>query len=212
MPPVTRRRLSTEAPRIAKELIAVFARMGVPDEILTDQGPNFMSALLEEVYRLLQITRIRTIPYHPQTDGLVERFNGTLKAMLKKFVSRNQKDWDEYLLYLLFAYRELTQESTGFCPFELLLGRKVRGPLDILRESWTGDVENEETLVATYAVQMCDRLQEMAELVKENAGKAQQRPMTEGLDRGLYRWDTRPWCCCLTKGTASSWSGLDPTR
>ena len=102
MPPVTQRRLSTEAPRIAKELIAVFARMGVPDEILTDQGPNFMSALLEEVYRLLQITRIRTTPYHPQTDGLVERF----KAMLKKFVSRNQKDWDEYLLYLLFAYRE----------------------------------------------------------------------------------------------------------
>ena len=174
---------STEAPRIAKELIAVFARMGVPDEILTDQGPNFMSALLEEVYRLLQITRIRTTPYHPQTDGLVERFNGTLKAMLKKFVSRNQKDWDEYLPYLLFAYREVPQESTGFSPFELLFGRHVRGPLDILRESWTGDVENEETPVAAYVVQMRDRLQEMAELVKENAGKAQQR-QKRAYDRG----------------------------
>ena len=85
---------STEAPRISKELVAVFARVGIPDEILSDQGTNFMSTLLEEVYRLLQVKRIRTSPYHPQTDGLVERFNGTLKMMLRKFVSRNQKDWD----------------------------------------------------------------------------------------------------------------------
>ena len=67
---------SIEASRIAKELITVFARVGIPEEILTDQGTNFMSTLLGEVYRLLQINRIRTTPYHPQTDGLVERFNG----------------------------------------------------------------------------------------------------------------------------------------
>lgn len=78
---------STEASRIAKELVGIFARMGIPEEILTDQGTNFMSTMLEEIYQLLQITRIRTTPYHPQTDGLVERFNGTLKSMLKKFVS-----------------------------------------------------------------------------------------------------------------------------
>ena len=71
---------STEATRIARELIVLFSRMGIPEEILTDQGTNFMSALLEEVYRMLHIKRIRTTPYHPQTDGLVERFNGTLKS------------------------------------------------------------------------------------------------------------------------------------
>ena len=64
---------STEAGRVAKELVSVFARVGVPDEILMDQGSNFMSALLGEVYLLLNIQRIRTTPYHPQTDGLVER-------------------------------------------------------------------------------------------------------------------------------------------
>ena len=79
--------------------------------INSDQGTNFISALLEEVYQVLQIKRIRTSPYHPQTDGLMERFNGTLKMMLRKFVSRNQKDWDDYLPYLLFAYREVPQES-----------------------------------------------------------------------------------------------------
>ena len=165
---------STEASQIARELIGMFARVGVPEEILTDQGPNFMSSLLQELYRLLQIKRIRTTPYHPQTDGLVERFNGTLKAMLKKFVNRTQKDWDEYLPYLLFAYREVPQESTGFSPFELLYGRRVRGPLDVLRETWTGESE-EGVPGAACVVEMRNRLHEMTELVRENAGRAQQR-------------------------------------
>ena len=83
---------------VLAELVAVFARVRVPDEILSDQGLNFMSALLEEVDRLLYIWRICTTPYHLQTDGLIERVNGTLKAMLKKFVSYNQKDCDDCLL------------------------------------------------------------------------------------------------------------------
>ena len=120
------------APRVVKELIQLFARVGIPEEILTDQGPNFMSSLLEELYRLLQIRRIRTTPYHPQTDGLVERFNGTLKSMQGKFVADSQNDWDTYLPYVLFAYREVPQESTVFSPFQLLYGRRARGPLDVL--------------------------------------------------------------------------------
>ena len=61
-----------DAEHIAEELLKVFARVGVPEEILTDQGNNFTSQLLAEVYRLLHIQPIRTSPYHPQTDGLVE--------------------------------------------------------------------------------------------------------------------------------------------
>ena len=60
------------ASTIAEELIKLFSKMGVPEEILTDQGTNFTSRLLDEVYRLLQIKPIRTTPYHPQTDCLVE--------------------------------------------------------------------------------------------------------------------------------------------
>ena len=113
-------------------------------------------------------------PYHPQNDGLVERFNGTLKSMLKKFVNKNGKDWDECLPYILFAYREVPQETTGFSPFELLFGRKVRGPLDVLKEAWTGVTEPENP-VAAYVCEMRKRLQEMAELVQINANKAQQK-------------------------------------
>ena len=73
-----------DANQITEELISFFARVGIPEEILTDQGTNFTSQPMQEVYRLLQIKPIRTTPYHPQMDGLVERFNHTLKSMLKK--------------------------------------------------------------------------------------------------------------------------------
>ena len=165
---------STEASRIAKELVTLFSRVGIPEEILTDQGTNFMSTLLQEIYRLLNISRIRTSPYHPQTDGLVERFNGTLKAMMRKFTAKNKRDWDEYLPYLLFAYREAPQESTGFSPFELLYGRRVRGPLDVLREVWAEE-ESKKTTEVTHLIQMRERLEEMACLVKANLQKAQRR-------------------------------------
>ena len=111
-----------------------------------------MSSLLQEIYSLLQIRQICTSPYHPQTDGLVERFNGTLKSMLKKFTSKNQTDRDEYLLYLLFVYWKVPQESTGLSPFELLFGRKVRGPLDVLQECWTN--EEADIPVIPYVLEM----------------------------------------------------------
>ncbi len=83
---------STEASRLARELVIVFSRVGILEEILSDQGANFMSGLLQSMYQLLDIKHIRTSPYHPQTDGLAERFNGTLKTILKKFVDRRQSD------------------------------------------------------------------------------------------------------------------------
>ena len=175
---------STEAERIARELIIVFSRVGIPEEILSDQGANFMSTLLQEVYQLLHIKRIRTSPYHPQTDGLVERFNGTLKGMLRKFVDRGRKDWDEYLPYLLFAYREVPQESTGYSPFELLYGRRVRGPLDVLKEAWTGETGS-QGLMVTQVVEMRKRLTEMMGMVSSNMEKAQSR-QKRLYDRGAH--------------------------
>ena len=101
--------------------------MGVPEEILTDQGANFnfMSHLLAAVYKLLRIQPIRTSPYHPQTAGLVERFKQTLKAMHRKTAITEGKDWDKLLPYVLFVYREVPQASSGFSPFKLLYGRTV---------------------------------------------------------------------------------------
>jgi hypothetical protein len=174
MPPVAIPLPSTEAERIAKELVKLFARVGIPDEILSDQGTNFMSTLLQEIYQMLHIKRIRTTPYHLQTDGLLERFNGTLKSMLRKMTSKNQKDWDELLPYILFAYREIPQELTGFSPFELLYGHCIRGPLDVLKEVWSGE-EMENTMAASHVITMRERLQDMTEANLTKAQKKQKR-------------------------------------
>ena len=146
--------------------------MGVPREILTDQGSNFTSQLLAELYRLLQVRPIRTSPYHPETDGLVERFNQTLKSMLRKAVTETGKDWDKMIPYLLFAYREVPQASTGFSPFDLLYGRDVRGPLDVLRDTWESGTASDENVIS-YVMSTREKLSQMAEIVKENLTKAQ---------------------------------------
>ncbi|KYO44554.1 hypothetical protein Y1Q_0016704 [Alligator mississippiensis] len=98
-----------KAPLVADAPIKVFCQLGFPSKILTDQGGN----------------TFRPQPTHPQTNGLVERFNGTLKGMLKAYVDSNPNDWDEKLPHLLFAYREVPQESTGFSRFELMFGTQV---------------------------------------------------------------------------------------
>ena len=67
-----------------------------------------------------------------------------MKSMLKRLCSEQPRQWHCYINPLLFAYREVPQESTGFSPFELLYGRAVRGPMLILKELWTKEVEEPE--------------------------------------------------------------------
>ena len=103
---------SIDAEHIAEKLIKVFAQLGIPQGILTDQGSNFTSKLLSELHQLLQVQAVCTSPYHPPCDGLVEHFNQTLKMMLRTVVTKAGKDWDKLLpYYVLFAYREVLQAS-----------------------------------------------------------------------------------------------------
>ncbi|KAG6939748.1 hypothetical protein G0U57_021730, partial [Chelydra serpentina] len=109
---------NTASNTIAKELMGMFARVGLAKEILTDQGTPFLSKLMRDLCVLLHIHTLRTLVYQRQTDGLVERFNQTLKVMIRKVVSRDGKDWDTLLPYLMFAIQEVPQASTEFSPFE----------------------------------------------------------------------------------------------
>ena len=79
------------AKAVARELMLLFSRVGIAREILTDQGSCFMLRVLKELLSLLQVKQLRTSVYHPQTDGLVERFNKTLKQMLKKAMETDGK-------------------------------------------------------------------------------------------------------------------------
>ena len=123
---------SIEAKCVAEALVSVFTRVDVPQEMLTNQGTQFTSEITKHVSTLLSIKQVTTSPYHPATNGLVERFNGILKQMLKRMCAECPSDWDRYIEPLLFANWEALQESLGFSLFKLLHGRKVRGPMLIL--------------------------------------------------------------------------------
>ena len=124
---------STDAEMVALELVKIFARLRIPDELLTDQGSNSVSELLNQLSSLLRIRRIQTSPYHCQTDGLVERFKDTLMRMQRRFVqyhdrlgrNRSLEPGDQVLLLLLTSPRKLKAAWQG--PFRFL--RKL-GPVD----------------------------------------------------------------------------------
>ena len=81
----------------------VISRHGVPAELLSDRGKAFLSKLLHEVYDLMSMKTVNTTAYHPQMDGLIERFNRTLTSMLAKTVNQNSSDWDKHLLCFVCA-------------------------------------------------------------------------------------------------------------
>ena len=110
---------------VAEALVTFFSRVVIPQGILTDQGTNFTSQLLAEIYWLMHVRVLQTSRYHAQINGVVEWFNQTLKDMLRKTAYEEGKDWDRLIPFVLFAYREVPQASTGFSPFELLYGREV---------------------------------------------------------------------------------------
>ena len=157
---------------VANALIEIFSRTGIPKEILSDQGSNFTSSLMRELCKLLNIKKITSTPYHPEANGLVEKFNGTLKKMLSCFVENEKDDWDKYLPYLLFSYREVPQDTTGFSPFELLYGRHVRGPLTVIRETWEEPNTDElKESVVSYLLKTRDMLQKMSIIAQQSEVK-----------------------------------------
>ena len=164
---------SIDTTEVAEALIEIFSRLGIPKTMVTDQGTQFTSGLMTEIARLLSLEQATTTPYHAMANGLVERFNGTLKRMLKKMCVDAPQEWDRYLPAVLFAYREVPQDSTQFSPFEMLYGRSVRGPMEILRHLWTGEVRDEETQSTyQYVLELRDRLAQTCQLAHEELKKA----------------------------------------
>ena len=109
------KKITTEA--VAEALLDIYSRLGIPEEVLTDQGTQFMSECMQEVSRLLSIKGLTSTPYHPICNGLVERWNGTLKSMLKRLCQDQPKQWHRLINPVLFAYREVPQD--------LLIGKLV---------------------------------------------------------------------------------------
>ncbi|KAM7167280.1 uncharacterized protein RBU57_005826 isoform 1-T2 [Macrochelys suwanniensis] len=125
---------STGADTGADALLTIFSRMGVPSEVFTDQGSEVISARLRGVWEKGGIWPTWASAYHPQSNGLVERVQGTVRPMLRTCINQHPQDWDKYLPHRW--HREVPQESPGGFPFKLWYGRRVRGPLEPVRDDW----------------------------------------------------------------------------
>ena len=161
------------APTIAKLLVErVISRHGVPRELLSDRGASFLSKLIAEVCSLMGIKKLNTTAYHPQTDGLVERFNRTLLDMLSKTVKSGGRDWDSRLPYVLFAYRAAMHHSTGESPFFLLYGRDSQLPTEA---ALSPPVVRHTISIDDYKSFMQQALSDAWGLAQESIKKAQQK-------------------------------------
>lgn len=125
--------LSTmRAEDVAACIVDFFFKFGIATNILSDQGKNYQSDLFKQVCELLDVNKLQTTAYHPECDGLSERFNRTLKEMLRCFINDNHSNWDELLSSLCFAYNTSVHSTTNTTPFEVLFGRKPKLPLDLV--------------------------------------------------------------------------------
>ena len=132
---------------VAEGMTEMWSRTGIPREILTDQGSQFMSQLSKQLCERLHINRVRSLHYHPQSNGTVERLHGTLIPMIKK-ACEEKLTWPLTTEVCLFALRGMPNRDTGFTPFEIVYGRNLYNPLSLLYDSWVDPVNEPVNLVA----------------------------------------------------------------
>ncbi|KAH6581179.1 hypothetical protein BASA60_002562 [Batrachochytrium salamandrivorans] len=115
---------------VAKFLYELMMTYGAPFEIISDRGKSFLAEGIDLFERQNAIRHMATTPYHPQTNGMVERMHAMLGHGLTTMVSGRRDRWDEYLPQVLLALRTRTHAVTGFSPFFLLFGIHPRLPQD----------------------------------------------------------------------------------
>lgn len=119
-----------KAPQIARILVEeIFTRWGTPMYLVSDRGTQFTSQLITLVCKQWNVVQKIATTAHPQTN-LTKRINRMLKTMIASYVQDHHHHWDKWLAEFRFAINTAWQESTGFTPAEVMLGRKLKGPLE----------------------------------------------------------------------------------
>ena len=164
---------SITARAVATGLFDIFSRTGIPLQILSDQGSQFTSAVMKHLCEGLHVQQILTTPYHPEGNGVVERMHGTLGAMLTKAAKEGQ-DWVGQVPFALFALRAAPNRDTGFSPFELVYGRSVRTPLDVIHQGWAQE-EFEELDCGEWADWLVSKLECWHDIMRERGADASRK-------------------------------------
>ena len=109
-----------------------FRLFGAPAYLISDQGKAFTGHIITHLCELYGVQKLRTSPYHAQTNGQVERMNQMIIRMIGKLEEDKKACWSKHLPELLLAYNTTCSTVTGYSPYYLLFGRRPRIPVDYL--------------------------------------------------------------------------------
>jgi hypothetical protein len=157
----------TEA--FVKHVILIY---GIPNEIVTDQGSNFMSDVFKRICKLLKITKINTTAYHPESNGALERTHKTLTNYLRCFCDDKTRDWDNWLPFACFTYNTTPHSVTRYTPYEVLFGRIANIPGNLQRSPQPLYNFEDIVLEIKHKMQNCQQLaRERLVKFKESQGQ-----------------------------------------
>lgn len=160
----------------------VIQYFGCPARFHADQGPNFEASVVKQLCDLYGCKKSHTTPYHPEGNGLTERFNRTLLGMLRSLVEEKKSRWADYLPEMIHAYNNTVHTSTGYTPSYLMFGRHARAPVDVL----LGGPLEEPSTVGEWVQKHHERLYFAYKRAGElNAGAAQKQKRQHDGQGGL---------------------------
>ncbi|MCG8049195.1 MAG: DDE-type integrase/transposase/recombinase [Candidatus Thiodiazotropha taylori] len=159
----------TVADKLMDHVVCLF---GVPMNLHADQGSNFESNVFRKFCELVELSKTRTTPFAPWSNGETERMNRTLISMLKKMVSDNPRKWDSLLQKALMHYRSSIHSSTGFTPYRLMFGREMNLPVDVALNLPS---ENTSQTIPEYVSKQASIIKETEELARQHLTLAQDR-------------------------------------
>ena len=150
-----------------------FSVFGFPQKLMSDQGTEFTGDMIAAMCKLLGIEKIRTTPYHPQTNGSAERVHQTLQRMIGKLDSEKRQKWPEHIGSMLITYNTTRSQVTSYSPYFLMFGRRPRLPVDLLfltvnTREWTHTINK-------YVKALYERLTECLQLTQESTSKEAKR-------------------------------------
>ena len=165
----------------------IVCHFGMPMVIHLDQGREFENKIMHELCIMGGSHKTKSTPYHPESDGLVERFNRMLLMMLAMFAGENRDDWDDLLPAVMMAYRSSVHESTGFSPYRLMFGDECMLPMDVGLPRRESDLP--DPITSPYAIWVRDALEVAYDQVRRHSGQAvrrQKRPYDRRAVRRLF--------------------------
>ena len=145
---------------------------------MSDRAAEFMGQVISELCDLLGVTKIRTSPYHPQTNGAIKRVHQTLRRMIAKMDPDKRAKWPSHLGPILIAYNATRSLIAGYSPYFLMFGRRPRLPVDLLFPTVRQD-ENSRT-TDEYLTSLYDKQKSALVLARDTAILEAQR------QKGLY--------------------------